>query len=123
MWYTYPMKSNIKIFDMAMTDAIADFANKKLDHLEKFAPGSDAELALELGKNTKHQKKGDVFFAEATLMVSGKKYQAEAHGADLYNAIDTLVKELKRELTSAKGKEKTRTRRIGKKMKETFHTA
>src|SRR5689334_13398540 len=101
------MKHNIKTLDMQLTPAISAYLEKRIAHLDKFIDGSIAESLMcyvELGKSTRHHKKGDFFKTELTVNTGGKSFRAEAEESDLYASIDVATDEMAEELKSFKDK-------------------
>ncbi|MFZ2049151.1 MAG: ribosome-associated translation inhibitor RaiA [Minisyncoccia bacterium] len=98
------MKINLKGTGIVLTDAITDYATKKIGTLEKFV---DKKLdgvifRVEVGKTTKHHKGGDVFKAEVNVTGGGLDIYAVAEAEDLYAAIDLVEEEVQRELVQGK---------------------
>lgn len=92
-----------------ITNAIREYAFEKMTALEKFVPKDDsgAKLNLELSKTTNHHTHGDVFQAEAKLVIKGKPTTLRTTQDDLYKAIDILKDMLTRELAQHKDKERS----------------
>jgi ribosomal subunit interface protein len=114
------MKHNIKTLDMVLTPAITSYLEKRIAHLDKFVNDGIAETVMcyvELGKTTKHHKKGDFFKTELTIHVGGKSFRAEAEESDLYASIDVAADEMMEELKSFKDKKVSLIRRGGSKLK------
>lgn len=63
-----------------------------------------AELLVEVEKENRHHRKGDVFRAEALIHLPGRKLVAKSHGENLSTIITAVRDELKREI----GKYKTK---------------
>lgn len=98
------MKINLKGTGIVLTDAITDYATKKIGALEKFV---DRKLdgvifRVEVGKTTKHHKGGDVFKAEVNVVGGGLDIYAVAEAEDLYAAIDLVETDVQRELVQGK---------------------
>jgi len=83
--------------EMPLTEAIEDAIQKKLGTLSKYMETvSDPKtLRVNVGKVSDHHKKGNIFKAEADLLIPGHKIHAEIHAEELYAAIDQLKDELK----------------------------
>ncbi len=111
------MKINIKATSIELTAAIADYVNKKVSALDKFAP-SDAVAQVEVGRSTQHHKQGDVFRAEIHLIGAGLDVYASSEQADLYAAIDLVKDELREKLMHTKGKKEALYRRGARRMKD-----
>lgn len=108
------MQIKINVVNIELTDALASYVEEKINSVEKFSVAHEEEtpvVSVEIGKSTNHHRSGDVFRAEANMMVRGKKFRATSSKSDLYAAIDDLREELIRELTSHKGKERALFRR------------
>lgn len=115
------MKHNIKTLDMQLTKAISDYLEKRIAHLDKFVDSDIRESLMcyvELGKTTKHHKKGDLFKMELTINTGGKSFRAEAEESDLYASIDVATDEMSEELKSFKDKKKSLLKRGGAKIKD-----
>lgn len=111
------MNIAIKATNMELTPALKDYAEKRLGTIVKFTDG-DAEISLEIGKETAHHKQGDIFEAGATVTTPlGKTYHAVSSKADLYEAIDDVRGEIVREIKSAKGKSDSLFKRGARRMK------
>ena len=61
-------------------------------------------LDIEIGRTTRHHKKGLVYRAEANLKLNGKMIRAEAVDEDVHAACDLVKEELRREIVSYKDK-------------------
>ena len=95
--------TEIKATNIEMTDAIKEYVEKRLSALvklcEKYSP---CDVAVEVGKNSKHHQKGEVFFAEFNLTLPGAMLRATSTKEDLYEAIDDAKNELKRQIVDRK---------------------
>ena len=90
---------------MELTDAIRIFVEEKLFALEKFCEGySPCDIAVEVGKTTNGQHKGDIWKAEYMLTIPGHMFRVERITDDLYAAIDLAKDELKRQIIEYKRK-------------------
>lgn len=99
------IKINTKATNLEITPAIADYAEKKIQMLEKFFRGVDEVLiSVEIGKTTRHHKSGEFFKAEIHLTSNGEEYYAVAETEDLYASIDKVKDDIVRELTSKRKK-------------------
>ena len=112
------MKMNLKATGIELTPAIADYATKKVEALEKFfRTAPDAVAHVEVGKSTQHHRHGDVFRAEIRVMGQGLDHYAAAEEADLYAAIDAVKDELVSSLKHEKGKREALYRRGARALK------
>jgi len=99
------MKINIKATGIELTEAIQEYAEKKVGALEKyFKHSSDSHLVqVELGKTTNHHKEGAIFRAEIHI-TGGMDVYVASEEEDLYAAIDLMEADAARELQSEKSK-------------------
>ena len=105
---------------MVLTPSISGYLEKRIAHLDKFIDESIAESLMcyvELGKSTRHHKKGDLFRTELTVNTGGKSFRAEASENDLYASIDVATEGMAEELKSFKNKRKSLLKRGGAKLK------
>lgn len=113
------MKMTIYANGLELTDAIRDYAEKKLGELDKFIPkGTLSDINVELQKTTSHHKKGEVFRAEANVKLPGKLIRGESQEDNLYAAIDLLKDELKRDLRKYKDRHHDLQIRGGRSLKK-----
>ena len=94
---------NIKGTGVDVSDELRSYAEKKLQHAEKFLqndPSARADIELE------HQavRDGDKYRAEFTVTASGEFYRAERWGESMHATIDLAVGELVNELGRNKKK-------------------
>ena len=92
--------TSLKSTNLELTDAIRTYVEEKLEMLEKLTTDFEpaAEISVEVGKTTNHHQKGQVFRAEMMLQIPGQLIRAESTREDLYEAIDTVKDDLKRQL-------------------------
>lgn len=105
MLYLRHMKFSLKAKNITLTDAIRAAVEKKLETLDKKATrfGESVTGEVEVGKTTKHHKKGELYRAEIHVRLPGKLVYAESTHADLYGAIGEAAKEAAAQITSYKG--------------------
>lgn len=119
------MKIIIKTKDLEQSDALSDFIEKKFITLKKFinilkAPDEKrtlAEVFVEVEKDTKHHKKGDIFLVKAKVVLPGRSIIAEAKGDDLFAVVIKAKDELKSEIEKYKLKKIDNSRREARKAK------
>ncbi len=105
------MNISMKGSQMPLTDAIKDYATKKLSSLEKIIH-APAYLHVEMGKPSRHHKGGpEEFVTEITLDANGHMYYIESFGGDLYASIDTAALELAESVKQGRGKRHTLVRK------------
>jgi ribosomal subunit interface protein len=83
------MEIHVSSKKITLTDAIEQYAVKKLQVLEKFF-NNITKVEVIVGMETKHHQKGDIFFAECKLAVPGTDLFAKSEGTDMYQALDLL---------------------------------
>jgi ribosomal subunit interface protein len=103
----------LKATNLKLTEAIEKYLEKKMMPLEKYLAevGTPHNLFVELSKESNHHKKGDIFYAEADIVIPKAHLRAEAEADDLYKAIDWLHDEIKRQLKSYKDKKVAKARK------------
>ncbi len=96
----------IKVTNYKLDVITKDYLLKKMVGLHKFFKhfSLPQDLFIEIGKTTKHHKKGKFFRAEAVLKLAGKILRAESEEYDLRAAIDAVYNELARQIKGLKGK-------------------
>ena len=108
---------NIKIHSKSfeITQAIEEYALKKISSLEKFLESRDGAICeVELGKTTEHHKSGDIYKAEVNIIEPGnKQVYVVAEEVDIYTAIDKVRDEAERAIVSRKNKRNTLLKRGG----------
>ena len=111
------LKLNIKATNIKLDDFLYDYIQEKIGNLDKFTEGidSNAQVWVEVGKPSKHHKKGaEEFYAEVNIELSGRGrtlIRAEAKQWDLKMAIDEVKDKLQQELNKYKGKQETKYKR------------
>ncbi|HTM68138.1 MAG TPA: ribosome-associated translation inhibitor RaiA [Candidatus Binatia bacterium] len=112
------MNVSLKAKGITLTDAIRATIEKRLAALEKKVAkfGTSVNGEVEVGKTSKHHKKGELFRAEVHVRLPGKLVYAEALNQDLYAAIGAAVREASGQIASYKGLRKE-DRRTAKKTK------
>ncbi len=102
------MKVIIKSTNFKLTPSLAAFIEEKILSLAKFLKTVDEFEAVtarvEVGKTTRHHKKGEVFRAEVNLDLPKAVLRSEAIQNDLRAAVNEVRKELKREIEKYKDK-------------------
>ena len=82
--------------DFKVTDAIRDYAEKKLGRIDKYFNETSAEISVRSEKNEQ--------IAETVIFANGEKYRAEAEERDLYASIDKIIDILEGQIRKAKTK-------------------
>jgi len=112
------MKINIKATNIELTEAIAEYVDKKISPLDKYIKNEDAVAQVEVGKNTLHHKNGDVFRAEVHVTGAGLDIYAASEKEDLYAAIDAVKDEISRNALADKNKRETVARKSARYVKD-----
>ena len=102
------MRYNIRGNNIEVTDAIRDYAIKKLSKLERYfeeKPTSDVNVRLSVFNNDQR--------IEVTIPMSDLLLRAEEHHEDLYAAIDLVVDKLERQIRKYKTKINRKFRQEG----------
>ncbi len=118
------MKIIIKTKNLDLTPSLENYVEEKISSLKKFVDvlkkdedkNTLSEVFVEIEKETRHHNKGEVFGAEARILLPGKKIMAEAAGDDLLLAIVEIKDKLQQELKKYKEKRVEEGRRRARKM-------
>jgi ribosomal subunit interface protein len=99
------MLFDIKATNIKLTEGILAHVEKKLAplgaKLKRFGEG--VKINVEVGLDTHHHKKGEVFRAEISISLPPKKLiYASANDSDLYAAVVTVKKDVERQLIDFK---------------------
>ncbi len=93
-----------KTTDLELTHPLREYIEKRLTpFLSKYQVAGE-RVNVEIGKTSKHQKNGEIYYAEAYFKVKKGNIFARVVKVDLYEAIDHLQDELKMQLDGLKGK-------------------
>ncbi|MCX6718052.1 MAG: ribosome-associated translation inhibitor RaiA [Candidatus Staskawiczbacteria bacterium] len=119
------MKIIIKTKNLELTDDLQSFIEKKIFSLKKFInilkyPDEGktlAEIFVEVEKETKHHKKGNIFLVKSRIYLPGREIISQARGEDLFKAIVSAKDELKMEIEKYKFKKIDKNRRQQRKNK------
>ena len=107
--------------NLELTDQLNGLINKKISGLKKFTKilkTDFQEVFIEVEKETRHHRKGDVFKAEAIITLPGRKLVARSHGENLSQVIIAMRDELKREIRKYKTQTVELPRRKYRKLKK-----
>lgn len=100
------MKINILATKIGLTPSIKKYIELKIGSLQKFMDRYEKQgevaVFVEVARITKHHKRGNVFYAEATLRLPQKTLRAEHENSDIRVAVDLVRDALKRELKKYK---------------------
>lgn len=101
------MKINIKTTNFHLTDHTRDYIFRKTDKLSRILQGVKLpqELYIEIGRTTRHHKKGDdLFRVEANLKLGNDILRIVSEEWDVMVAIDSARDGLARKIREFKGK-------------------
>lgn len=98
------MKLTIKTTNLELTPEIKKVIEEKIATLDKFTSHikTPVEAFVEVALETRHHKKGKIYYAEANIQVPGKIIRAEAEEEGIYQAINRIKDELHRLLKEYK---------------------
>lgn len=125
------MRIEIKGTNVKLNKELKDFVERKINGLAKFLnilekdsgqkkPLSEAKV--EIGKTTRHHRRGPFYRAECQIDVpGGKKLRAESRSEDLRTAITEVKDELQEQLKKYKGKIISQHKRGKRKIKKSLH--
>lgn len=95
------MELMIKSRNGKVTERQRGYIEEKLNKLERFVDGA-AKATVEVS-NHNHRSKGEVYRAQATLVIAnGVIVRAEEEDQDLFHAVDNVQNKLQRQLTRYK---------------------
>ena len=117
------MKIIIKTKNLDLTTDLQEFIEEKIGGLEKFTKilqNNSEEFFVEIGRETKHHKKGDIFKAEAIIHLPGQTLVAISERDDLKQAIVEVKDELQQEIKKYKLKRTEAIIREQRKNKKEF---
>jgi len=114
-FFTTEMRLNLKTTNIALTETIRAYLEKRLQTLDKLISLEDPTVILdvELGRSTNRHQNGDVFFAEITIHRGKEAFRSVCDRPDLQSAIDDMRDEIAGELSARKGKLRALSRRSG----------
>jgi ribosomal subunit interface protein len=114
------VKINIKIKNLDQSEALNDFVEKKFESLAKLVDSGEksAEIFVEIEKDSKHHKKGEIFLVKAQVILFGTSIMAEVNGEDLFVTVGKTRDELKSEIEKFGDKRIDVSRREARRSKE-----
>ena len=96
------MVLNITTIKIDLTSAFRAYIERRFlpigALIRRFDPMEGAELRVEVSRTTRHQRRGDVYFASATLRLSKATLRAERVTDDPRAAVDAVKDMLTREI-------------------------
>jgi ribosomal subunit interface protein len=97
------MKVDIKATNIELTPAIKSYTQDKLGGLDKYFDNMQ-QIDAEVGKTTKGQNKGNVFFCEVNISVPKTLLRYREETDDLYKAINICKKGIQQKIKDYKEK-------------------
>lgn len=105
------MNINIKSTRIELTDEIKNYVYSKFESLNKlFSNSNDALVEIEIGKDSNHHAKGDVYKAEANVTVGGRQHYVLVIKDELHSAVDELRDQMAEKIKSSKEKSRSKFR-------------
>ncbi|MEX1013657.1 MAG: ribosome-associated translation inhibitor RaiA [Candidatus Paceibacterota bacterium] len=109
------MKIHINSKIIKVTEPLKKYVEEKIGSLskivERFEENGEVNVYLDLGRENKHHKSGDVYFVEANTELDGKLIRAEDKSDDIRKSIDEVKDILTRDIRKEKEKEVDRKRK------------
>ena len=122
------MKIITKAKNLELTDNLQNFVDEKIGGLKRFidilkedTPEKGktlAEVFVELEKETKHHRKGDIFIANGKLVLPRKLIVVSARKDDIWEAVISMVDAFQVEIKQYKLKSIDKNRRQQRKFKK-----
>lgn len=113
------MNINIKATNIDLTDTLRNYVHSKIGALEKIIGNSeDINIFVEIGKESNHHNKGEVYMAEVRTRIAGKDYYIKKFESNLYASIDSLKDDLMRDVKMDKKRGETLFRRGARSLKK-----
>ncbi|MCD6500413.1 ribosome-associated translation inhibitor RaiA [bacterium] len=124
------MRVIIKATNIELTLSLRTFIEKKIGEVEKFLEDvlkkidtfdgkkPRTEAFVEIGKLSRHHKKGNIFYAECQIPLPGVGVRSESEREDLRLAIVEVKDELQRLLKKYKNRQAAREKRQRRKTKK-----
>jgi len=107
------MKVTIKATNLKLSSEIKKAIEEKIATLDKFIPHIDGSVKayVEVAIETRHHRKGSIYYAEANIEVPGALLRSEAKEENIYKAINRVKDELQVLLKKYKEKQKAKKKR------------
>ena len=105
------MHIDIKSSGLDLTDSLKQYIEVRMNSLERqlsrYSPES-LRIEFEVARTTKHHRHGEVFYAEANLILLGKTLRATQEATDIRTAVDKTKDILQREIEKYKERQEQR---------------
>jgi len=126
------MKIIIKTKNLELTGGLKSFVEKKISSIKKFINilkqdtpeglKTLAEVFVEVEKETKHHRKGDIFLVKSRIYLPGREIISQVRTDNLQKAIIKAKDELKMEIEKYKFKKIDKNRRQQRKKNQLFRS-
>jgi putative sigma-54 modulation protein len=96
------MKIDIRTTNIELTAPLREYIEIKIGGIERLLGRFDDDSVLavvDVGRSTNHHKKGEVYYTDITLDVSGKLIHVKKDSEDVRAAIDEVKDILKQQVT------------------------
>ncbi len=111
------MNISIRASGIELTDMIRDYAEQKMQSLEKYFDRI-ISIAIDIGLTSTHHHKGKIFYAEVNVRIPhGELVRVRKETEDLYKSIDKVRDHLKVELDASKEKKRAKDRKVLREIK------
>lgn len=106
------MQINLQGKNIELTESIKDYVLKRVTNLEKLLSNieikkGEARVLFEIAKTTNHHKAGEIFHADCSINIGGKKFYGSSNHEDLYSAIDEVKEILFKDIQKNKDRAQT----------------
>ena len=120
------MKIIIKTKNIEASESLNNYIEEKFETLKKFIsvlkyPDEGktlAEVFVEIEKDSKHHRKGDIFLVKSQIVLPGRSLMVEKTGEDIFSTVIAARDEMKQEIEKYKFKKIEKTRREQRKTKK-----
>ena len=116
------METILTAKNISLTEAMKAYVEEKISQRIQKIRGKrrvlESVLAIDVGRDTRHHRKGIIWQAKATLREGKQVLYAEALGESFQEAVDFLAEELMCEVKKSKEKENAQERRGARRAKK-----
>lgn len=119
----------IKAINLKLSQGSKEYILEKVGLLNKFLnfldpkKKSSLEIMAEVGRETRHHQKGQIYFAQIQIHLPGKELTAKSEAEDLKLAVNSARCEIEQEIKRYKEKIGDIAKRRLRKIKDNFHLA
>ena len=114
------MRVSIKTTDLELTSNISRHLEKTIKSLDRFVKNMNEVVwvSVEIGRTSRHHKSGKIYRAEIQVHLPGKLMRSEAVSNTIFQAINEVRGDLRRELKQYRGKKTSVQKRGFRKLKK-----